>query len=367
MLPDEEGFLQPVIDAAKCVGCGKCEKTCPISVRRKKGVPLAVYAANAKDEELRRGSSSGGAFSVLARDVLSRGGVVYGAGFDPQTWRVVHIEAEDVETLDLVRGSKYVQSDVGLTFRQVRQRLEEGREVLYSGCPCQIAALKQFLGKSYPNLLTVDLICHGVPSPKVWDEYLKKRKAAAGSDILRIYSRRFCSWRAFSIAIDFEEAVNSSYCQDRWNDPYMISFVSFWSLRTACHHCGFRGFRSGADITLGDYNNAAELNEALDDDLGTSAVILLTQHGVKCWKRVCDRFETQESSIGHLMKANPAIYRNHAVSRLRRPFYGNLGNRDFDELVRWLQGRRQGSLTMHLLWWLKRRIVNRERNRIHWW
>ncbi|MDR1399243.1 MAG: Coenzyme F420 hydrogenase/dehydrogenase, beta subunit C-terminal domain, partial [Treponema sp.] len=163
MRDDAEGFLYPEINDDICICCGLCEKICPIHLQINSGKPLRVYAAKNQDEHIRGESSSGGIFTLLAEAVIHRGGVVFGARFN-EKWEVIHDYTETVERLAEFRGSKYVQSIIGNTYKQVRDFLSGGRMVLFSGVPCQIAGLKAFLQKEYDNLLTVDLVCHGVPS-----------------------------------------------------------------------------------------------------------------------------------------------------------------------------------------------------------
>ena len=189
---DGEGFLYPETDEGRCIDCGLCEKVCPVIFQGTGRRPLNVYAAKNPDEEIRWESSSGGVFTLLAEKILSEGGVVFGARFDAR-WEVVHDYTENVEGLSAFRGSKYVQSRIGDSFRQTECFLKTGRKVLFSGTPCQIAGLKLFLKKEYDNLLTVDFICQGVPSPGVWRKYLKEiaaRRAAGKNTVLLFVSPR---------------------------------------------------------------------------------------------------------------------------------------------------------------------------------
>jgi coenzyme F420-reducing hydrogenase beta subunit len=173
MQEDIEGFLYPEVDAERCCDCGLCNNACPVINRGETRKPLYVYAAKSRDEEIRRQSSSGGIFTLLAERVLDENGIVFGAHFD-KNWEVTHSYVETKEGLGLFRGSKYVQSRIGESYLQAQQFLEKGDKVLFSGTPCQISGLKLFLGKKYDNLLTVDFVCHGVPSPKVWHMYLSQ-------------------------------------------------------------------------------------------------------------------------------------------------------------------------------------------------
>ena len=183
MAADNEGFLYPQVNSAICIDCGLCEKVCPVINQSAPREPLVVYAAKNNNEDIRLKSSSGGIFTLLAEKVIEEGGVVFGAKFDAD-WNVVHDYTETIEGLAAFRGSKYVQSIIGDNFKTAKQFLNNGRKVLFSGTPCQIAGLKKYLRKEYDNLLTVDVVCHGVPSPMVWRDYLdyKRAKRAAGKN-----------------------------------------------------------------------------------------------------------------------------------------------------------------------------------------
>lgn len=176
---DHEGFLYPKVDTEACIDCTLCEKVCPILNEGNKRKPLKVYAAINKDEKIRLESSSGGIFTLLAEQTIGEGGVVFGARFD-ENWQVRLDYTETIGGIAAFRGSKYVQSRTENTYQQTESFLKEGRKVLFTGTPCQIAGLKKFLRKEYDNLLAVDFVCHGVPSPKVWRRYLQKLLASKG-------------------------------------------------------------------------------------------------------------------------------------------------------------------------------------------
>ena len=170
---DNEGFRYPYIDTDKCINCGLCEKVCPIINQYNEKVPTKVYAAINTNEKIRMQSSSGGIFTYIATKVIEEKGVVFGARFD-KNWEVKHDFTENIEGLSAFRGSKYMQSRIEDNYLKVEKFLKDGRKVLFSGTPCQIAGLKRYLKKNYENLLTIDIICHGVPSPKIWRLYLNE-------------------------------------------------------------------------------------------------------------------------------------------------------------------------------------------------
>lgn len=364
MKADKEGFLQPLVDETKCVHCGKCEKSCPvINPNGLKRQPTAVYAAKANDDELRRGSASGGIFTLLARESLKRGGVVFGAGFEHSTWRVIHKSAETEAELDDLRGSKYVQSDTGDTFKRVKDYLEDGREVVYSGCPCQIAALRRYLNKGYPNLLTVDLICHGVPSPLVWRKYLDCRESEAGSRIYAILPRRYCNWEDFAISLQFQNPDAKPYWASNRDDKYMTGYLNYWFLRPTCYRCAFRGERRIADITLGDYMLIDKRIKGFADASGVSMVFINTPKGECAANKLKDAWTSAEIPMSFAKRDNFPVYANPKKSRLRRHFFEMLAESSYDECYAKLIKRRQGNLLMHSLWWVKRFVINREINR----
>lgn len=219
MQEDEEGFLYPIVDQEVCIDCGLCEKVCPVLNQGEERKPLQVYAANNTNEEIRMQSSSGGVFTLLAETIIQEGGVVFGARFNDD-WEVIHDYTETQEGLATFRGSKYVQSRIGDSYCQAEQFLKKGRKVLFSGTPCQIAGLNLFLRKEYNNLLTVDFICHGVPSPGVWKSYLEELIALQGNrknsvlshskpiilnsirDISRIeFRNKRLGWKKYSFAL----------------------------------------------------------------------------------------------------------------------------------------------------------------------
>lgn len=268
MQPDEEGFLYPHVDSASCVNCGLCEKVCPVLHSPVLKAAPAAYAAKINDTDTLAKSSSGGMFSALALPILKQGGVVFGAGFDKE-WNVCHQYVETAEDLDKLRRSKYVQSDIGTTFRQAKQFLDADHPVLFTGTPCQIAGLKNYLDKEYENLLTADIICHGVPSPAVWQKFLKE--SFPRSTIQAVNFRdKLIGWNKFYLSFVTNMGYRIHGATKSWTD-YLLDFSLFSVLtplvhyniflksflkelinRPSCHQCHFKGIKSRADFTLGD-------------------------------------------------------------------------------------------------------------------
>lgn len=252
MIADQEGFPLPKVDLNKCMDCGKCSKVCPAIVKTPKISPVAGYAYRTKDEELLRKTSSGGFFTAAAEKVLSRGGVVFGAAFNAKN-EVVHTYIESPDELDSLRRSKYVQSRIGNTFVDCRRFLDAGRLVLFCGTPCQVKALNLFLGKKYDCLVTIDFVCHGVPSPGVFKRYLEELAHEKGGGINDLHEINFRAKNlgySYSFAFAFAFA---HYVENPHDNIFLRGFLHDVYLRLSCHNCQAKGFTSGSDYTMCDF------------------------------------------------------------------------------------------------------------------
>ena len=277
---DEEGFLYPKVDVDACIDCGLCEKVCTFATPQKYHEPLKVFAAFNPNEKIRMESSSGGIFTLLAEPFLDKGGVVFGARFD-KNWEVVHDYTETKEGLAAFRGSKYVQSRIGDTFKQAEQFLKQGRQVLYSGTPCQIAGLKKFLRKEYDNLLAVECVCHSVPSPGVWRQYLSSFTSKRKCEVTNICNLNFrdkiTGWEGYSVSMDFTDGTR--YVSNREQDLWMRGFIGGLYTRPSCSHCSVKANRSFADITIGDLWGNRILLPEVTDNKGICVIIVHTDRG----------------------------------------------------------------------------------------
>lgn len=347
MIADDEGFLYPQINSALCVNCGLCARACPSLNRPEPRQPLAVYAAKANDTELRLASSSGGIFSLLARQILAKGGKVFGAAFDKRDWSVKHIGISDAEGLAELRGSKYLQSRTAGIYRDVKSTIAANIPVLFTGTPCQIAALRAYLNlqpsTSTSNLYLVDVVCHGAPSPMVWQKYLDWQCEAAsaqgrgsapaeGRNIRRIsFRRKNCGWKRFSLSLRF--ANDKEYLCQFPDDPFMRAFLRELCNRPSCHDCQCRELRSGADLTIADFWGIEKILPDFDDDRGTSLVLTNTEKGATLLNSAVKALEIRGVNFDAAISVNSALVRSPSPHCNRLRFLKKCRFKNFDRLV----------------------------------
>lgn len=282
LLPDGCGFIYPHIDQGKCTNCGLCRKVCPyrpdaFSLIRSaaSAFPAEMYALQVKDEALLKRTSSGGAAALFVSSVIKNGGVAYGVAFDSM-FHVSHLRATDEQTAFRFCKSKYVQSDTGLTFCQVKEDLGHGRKVVYVGCPCQISGLYGYLGRKDPNLLTVDFICHGVPSQQFFYDYLDMQRKVLGEIVLVDFRDSSSIYQIPSLRI---AGTQLSETRKYSCDSYMRFFLKNYSIRPSCSNCVFRIFPRQSDLTVADYWEIKQADFPGDVSHGVSRVFVNTEEG----------------------------------------------------------------------------------------
>ena len=343
MQEDNKGFQYPVVDEGTCTDCGLCEKVCPVINQDEPRKPLKVYAAKNKDEEIRKQSSSGGIFTPLAEAIIREGGVVFGAKFD-KDWNVVHAWSDTIEGIADFRGSKYVQSTIGDTYREAREFLKQGRKVLFSGTPCQIAGLRKFLRKEYDNLLTVDVVCHGVPSPLVWRKYLEETreklraerdagKNTVSSSLMEMpvitgisFRDKTHGWKKYGFRFRYAaskaagNSVSSSandsertLLQPFPENVFMKGFLKNLYLRPSCYACASRSGKSGSDISIADFWGVQNYYPEFDDDRGVGLVLVNSDKGRKAYEQT--NSDSIESTYEQGLNQNPCL--EHSVARTK--------------------------------------------------
>ena len=301
MVQDDEGFLYPATDVYACIECGLCERVCPVINQGQGRVLDYVYAVKNGQEQTRLESSSGGVFTMLAEAVIGEGGVVFGVKFNSQ-FEVVHGYTESIAGISDFRTSKYVQSFLGDCFKEVEQFLKSGRKVLFSGTPCQISGLKRFLLREYSNLLTVDVACHGVPSPKVWRDYKNRFQERCIGKIN--FRDKSTGWKRYSFTIrDKEEKIIISEPFDK--NVFIRGFLANIYLRPSCYYCPAKLGKSNSDITIADLWGIDELLPCYDDDKGVSLVLFNSERG----KLYCSSIlrEYKKFYFEQVVTYNPAL------------------------------------------------------------
>ena len=333
MLSDSEGFWYPQINKDKCIDCGLCEKACPIIHRWQpdESRTTTALAAMNKNETIRLRSSSGGIFSLLAEYIIAQGGIVFGAVFSDDFRSVHHICVDNTSDLDKLRGSKYVQSKIGDTYKQAKEYLDSGRKVLFTGTPCQIGGLYSFLRKEYDNLYTQDIICHGVPSPMVWEKYLAERERKAASKTQRIFFRhKKYGWRTYAVLFEFSN--NTAYVKSLQEDSFMRAFLSNSCLRPSCYNCSFKTAKRKADITLADFWGVQYVMSDMDDNKGTSLVLVHSDKGKGLISSIRENIVFKETNIDTAIKYNPALIHSAKVGSKRDDYMHEINVGYVDEL-----------------------------------
>lgn len=330
---DTEGFWYPLVDENNCIGCGLCEKVCPINNPFECRETKKIYAAFYNNNEARKKSSSGGVFSLLAQQIIQKKGVVFGAKFDNQ-WQVIIDCGESSDDVERFLGSKYVQAKTGVSFKKCESFLKQGRLVLYAGTPCQIAGLKHFLRREYDNLITVDLVCHGVPSPMVWERYLKETIAPLDSIKEINFRDKRNGWHNFCLTITYNVAGEERlYEQSHKKDLYMQAFLQNLILRPSCYNCSAKNGASCSDITLADYWGVEKKFPEIDDNKGVSLIFFNTGKGLDILNHT--DLKSKEVVIYDVLPYNPGLKQNALCHAKREKFFKKMwGAKNLESLLR---------------------------------
>lgn len=330
METDNEGFWYPKVDKKQCIECGLCEQRCPIlNDMHVENTPKA-YACYNLDEKIRKESSSGGIFTLVASNIIDMGGVVYGAAFDSE-FEVEHITVTNKEDLYKLRGSKYVQSKIGETYPDIKKLLDQNKLVYFSGTPCQIDGLLCFLNKEYDNLICQDIICHGVPSPKVWKDYVdNKNKEYKGTPVRINFRQKNSGWNLYELSLLYKD---SSYNSCHKEDLYMRAFLSNLILRPSCYNCSSKSLNRNSDITLADFWGINSIDPSMDDDKGTSLIFVNSKKGEELFASIKDNMISKKVDISKAIKYNPSAYQSVPLTDKRNQFFELYDGDNLEEIV----------------------------------
>lgn len=331
---DDEGFMYPTVNISLCVDCGLCNAACPVIGFKPVGVfetPVVVASYN-RELDIVNKSSSGGVFTALATFIISQGGVVYGAAYN-KDFCVEHIRVDRFKDVYLFQGSKYLQSNMGTAYIKAKADLKAGLKVLFSGTPCQIAALKQYLGKPYKDLICVDIICHSVPSPKVWEEYLAQIERNHKAKVVSVNFRdKRDSWRRYCLCIALSNGEEVLRTMD--SNLYMKAFIEGLSTRESCYSCKFKGQNRGSDITIGDFWGCESVCPEFAYTKGTSLVLLQSEKGRSVFSAISDKLRVASVETEAALSKNPAYYQPAKPHARRAEFFERFNSEDFEELVK---------------------------------
>lgn len=332
MKQDEEGFLYPIIDKTKCVNCGLCDKVCPIKNAKEEKKEQHAYIFQNTNDEIRRESTSGGAFTAIAEYIIKNNGIVYGAIFD-ENYKVIHTGIDKIEELYKFRNSKYVQSEIGNCYSEVKQNLNNDRIVCFSGTSCQIEGLKNYLGKNYEKLLLVDVVCRAVPSPLIWKKYLNLRQKEYKNISKIMFRDKYYGYKYSNLSIyNKDNDKKQEYHKGVDSDPYLRAFFSNICDRPSCYDCKFKKLHRESDITIWDCFDVEKYNKEFDDDKGTNRILTHTKKGDKIIKELTKTNKVEEIDVERATKGFLAIFQSVKRNERREQFFRDVNTLSEEEL-----------------------------------
>lgn len=335
MVIDNEGFLYPKINMDLCVDCKLCEKVCPVDNTQPVGKPLKAFVLQYKNDTVRMNSTSGAAVNAIAEYILERGGCVYGAELSDDV-KCRHIRIDSINDLTGIQGSKYVQSDLDLIFNDVRNQLDNGRYVLFVGMPCQISGLKSLLSKDYENLYTIDLVCHGVPSPGLFEDFVAHISRKYNKKVSNVVFRdKSYGYSASNVKVYFDDGS----CKDCNNTVKTFTRMMFsgLSLRPSCYDCAFKTMGRISDFTLFDCAMISAYCPQMDDDKGTTSVFVHSEKGLELLSKpdVMDKIRISDADIDELVKTEGTMMLSSARKNPKRAaFFDDRQSLTYEQLCK---------------------------------
>lgn len=368
---DEYGFIYPRIDSNKCIGCGLCKKVCAFQNTTERRGHLDTYVATSKTTDLLE-SASGGIFASIATRCLKNGGAVVGAALVPSGTDIIPqmIIVDEMDDLRLLFGSKYVQCDMGTIYPEIKRRLKAGQELLFSGTPCQVAAIKQYLGSEYSNLLTIDIICHGVPSSKLFRDYIKFKE-----EVLKIHISNYkfrdkrYGWKMIGVFDYTKSNSNGRSSFFGTEESYYDLFLKARTYRDSCYQCKYAGPNRPGDMTIGDYWGVTEEHPevllenggSVDQKLGVSCLIVNSDKGRKYIETFHDDFVLYRSAFEKAQKHNGQLMRPSKESSEREHILNVYKNEGYKGVDKWF--RRNRGIEDHVQW-IKNRIPDASKAKV---
>lgn len=332
MKEDQYGYVYPVIDETKCVKCGLCKKVCNYQDSKNMQTPLKALAAANKNEDMLKKAASGGIFSSVAEMILEENGIVFGASMEQQDEVLTpkHISISDKKDLPKLQGSKYVQSFIGDTYAEAKQYLQEGRQVLFSGTPCQIAGLKAYLGREYDNLYTIDIICHGVPNAKWFQDYIKVLENKIQGKVYYYNFRDKSKGQGMNAQIKYfdKNGKDKVFYKDGHLTSFFHLFLKMNIYRDNCYECPYARKERVSDITIGDYwgvyeEHPEEMKHSnMSNSKGVSCVLINTEKGANAFEKISDRMDMFETTVEKVAKHNMQLREPTKYTEERHKLFG---------------------------------------------
>lgn len=358
---DSEGFWYPKVDIGKCIKCGLCEKVCPFGGKSPSSLhDSTCYVGKNISKTDQLNSSSGGVFPVIAKYILSIGGVVFGASFDG--YIVKHSFIDNINDLHKLCGSKYVQSDNFESYREVKNKLNSGKTVLYVGTPCQCLSLKKYLRKEYKNLYMVDIICHGVPSPIIWKSYLSELSQSRNRTINDISNVKFkykdglkYKWNHPGFMVEWDkDCVYKEYSDFT---SFENGFLTNLFVRPSCHTCKVKRLSSQTNITIGDFWGCEKILPTFFDNNGISVIFVNNNKGMKLFSNIKNNLEIYNIPISDAIRYNSRVIHSSRPHPNRNAFFSSFtkNNYTIDELVKTFS---KVGILQKLIFKLRNRFLN---------